>query len=506
MRRRSVLKAGGLAAGLGLAGVLAPLAHSQSGAQGAPAASDLPLTPPVPGAPRPSLAVHSMSETLANGLRVIVVPRPGVALVSAALLIRSGSEVDPDGRAGLADLAATLLTRGTTTRSAPRIAQDADALGGSLDSGAGWDRSRIAITVTRARLPAALDLMADVALNPRFAPAEIERARRQALDGLRVAYSEPGTLAQMVAVRSLFGNGIYGTPRLGTPASLARITRADLAALHTAWYRPDNAILVLAGDIAPADGLGLARRSLGAWARPAAPLATLASVRRATVAGASGRTVPPLALIDLPGAGQAGVVAIMPAVTRAAPDYYSGMVASTVLGGSSSSRLAVEIRVKRGLTYDARSSLDARRVAGLELASVQTNNPSAPEVVGLIRTEVQRLATSPVAPAELAARVARLVGSYGRSLETTAGLAARVSELALHEIDLDEINRAVARLQAVTAADVQGFAARHWPLSALRFAVVGAADAFAPALQKEFPDSVLLPAARLDLEQPGLVR
>ena len=485
MRRRTVLQTGLATAGLAALGPW-------------PAALAQELTvPPPPGPPRPPTPVHTVDQTLPNGLRVLVAPRPGVALVSAVLLIRSGSEVDPPQRAGLADLTATLLTRGSAKRSAPEIARAAEALGGSLDGSAGWDRSRLAITVTPARLPAALQLLAEVARQPRFAPAELERARRQALDGLRVAWSEPGTLAQLVAARSLFGAGTYGAPRLGTPATLARLTRADLTAFHATWYRPDNAVLVLAGDLAPADALALAARTLGDWRHADTILPV--PVRRAAVS-----TLPPVVVVDLPGAGQAGVVGALPAVPRAAPDYFAGVVANAVLGGSSSARLALEIRVRRGLTYDARSSLDARRVAGLAVAAVQTNNPSAPEVLGLLRAEVARLGQSAPEPAELAARVAYLVGAYGRSLETTAGLAARIAELALQGIAIDQVNTAPALLQAVSAEAVRRFAATHWPAGALRVANAGEAAQFLDSLRRAGPEVLVVPAAALDLEQPGL--
>jgi len=474
---------GTLAAGLNLA-------HAQGLAPGLTA-------PPAPGAPRPPQVVTPVSEVLANGLRVVVAPRPGSGLVTAVLVLRSGSEVDPPQRAGLADLAATLLTRGTRTRSAPAIAQAAEALGGALDAAAGWDRTRVTMTVTRARLAPALALLAEVVRTPRFAPAELERARRQAIDALKLAYSEPGTIAQLAAARALFGSGTYGTPRAGTPASLARIARADLVQLHNSWYRPDNAILVLAGDIEPAGAVELARAAWGTWDRPAASLP-------AVVRAAPQPTLPALVQLDMPGAGQAAVVAALPGVARNAPDYYAGVVANAVLGGSSSSRLATEIRIKRGLTYHAGSSFDARRGTGLLIASVQTNNPTAGTVVDLVRAGIRQLAVEPVPAAELQARIAYLVGAYARSLETTAGLAARVGELALFDLDLTELTRAMTRLEAVTADDVRRFAERWWTDAALRVAVAGDLRAFGAGLGKEVPGTLVVPVSAIDFEAPGL--
>src|SRR5699024_5858217 len=133
---------------------------------------------------------------------------------------------------------------------------------------------------------------------------------------------------------------------------------------------------------------------------------------------------------------------------RGDKDYYIGSVANAVLGGSYSARLNEEIRIKRGLSYGAHSSLDTRRAGGQWMALVQTKNPPAAAVVNLIGSESARLGTSPVPDTELAARKATLTGSYGRSLETTGGLASRVGTLALYDIDPAQISQYIRRVDA----------------------------------------------------------
>ena len=209
----------------------------------------------------------------------------------------------------------------------------------------------------------------------------------------------------------------------------------------------------------------------------------------------------------MPGAGQAGVAVTLPAAQRHSDDYYAGLLANAILGGSSSSRLATEIRIKRGLTYDARSAYDPRRLAGLSLAMVQTNNPSAPEVVELALAEVARLSREPVADAELKARATNLIGAFGRSLETTSGLAGRLGELALFDIDLAEIGRVVERIEAVGPADVRRYAATYWNPAAVRVIVAGDAKLFAEALNKKYSgegSQLVIAVDRLDLERPQL--
>jgi zinc protease len=456
-----------------------------------------PTTPPAPG-PAPTLNVPTPSlQTLGNGLQVVSVRRAGLPLVTAQLLLRSGGEMDPVALAGVSDLTANLLAKGAAGKSAPQIAAAAEALGGSLDASAGWDEAAVGITVTTPKLPQALALLADVVRRPEFSDAELKRAQTQALDDLRLELSQPTSLAQLAAHRAVFGDGAYGHSRVGTLASLAKITRADVQAQHAALYRPDNAILVLAGDISPEQAMQLAQASFGDWQAPATPLPT-------APAGSGSSALPALLVIDQHGAGQAGVVAAHAAPPRKDADYYIGAVANAVLGGSYSARLNEEIRIKRGLSYGARSDLDGRRDGGLWLGSAQTKNPSAPQVVELMLGEFSRLGSTPVPADELAARKATLVGGYGRSLETTAGLAAQVGDLAVYGIDLGEIGRYVERVQAVTPTQVQAYAAQHLGADGTHVVVVGDAAQFGAALAKAHPQATTLQSDRIDLDSADL--
>ncbi|KZC24867.1 multidrug transporter [Rhodanobacter thiooxydans] len=461
------------------------------------AAAEFPATPPAPG-PAPQLSVPTpTAQTLANGLQVVSVRRAGLPLVTAQLIVRSGGEMDPPSLAGLADLTANLLSKGAAGRSAPQIAAAAEALGGSLDAAAGWDESAVGITVTTPKLAQALGLLAKVVRQPDFSAEELKRAQTQSLDDLRLTLSRPTALASLAASRGVFGDGAYGHSRGGTPASIARIGRADVQRLHATLYRPDNAILVLAGDITPAQAQQLAEASFGDWRKPATPLP-------ARPAGKAVSRLPAVLLIDQRGAGQAGVVAAHAAPSRSDDGYYVGTLANAVLGGSYSARLNEEIRIKRGLSYGAGSRFQPLRDAGLWLASAQTKNPSAAPVVELVLGEFKRLGDSRVGADELAARKATLIGGYGRSLETTAGLAERVGELAVYGVPLDEIGKYIAKVQAVTPKQIEKYAKQHLAAGAATVVVVGDAAQFAADIRKAHPQAALLQSTALDLDSPTL--
>src|SRR5690606_1959261 len=150
-----------------------------------------------------------------------------------------------------------------------------------LNANASWDQSGVGITVTTPKLPQALDLLAEVVRQPDFSEAELKRSQTQALDDLQLMLSRPTTLASFAASRAVYGSGAYGHSRSGTPASIPRITRADVRQLHATLYRPDNAILILTGDITPAQAQQLAQASFGDWSRPATPLPPQPAGKRA---------------------------------------------------------------------------------------------------------------------------------------------------------------------------------------------------------------------------------
>ena len=449
-------------------------------------------TPPPPTPPRSVQFPKPVERTLANGLRVIVIERAGTSVVTAQLVIKNGGEVDPPELAGLGNMLADLITKGTEKRSATQIAEAVEALGGSLYSSARWDSTRVGVDVMSSKIGPAVDILADVVRRPTFKDEEIERLRQQTLDDLTVELGQPGSIARYAAARVIFGDAPYGQPLAGTPESIARINRDEFLKYHRRWYRPDNAILVIGGDIKSKNAFALAERYFGDWKKPAEPLPALPAPK--PVVSAEPRVV----VVDKPDAGQAAVLVARAGINRNDPDYFRGLVANSVLSGYSG-RLNQEIRIKRGLSYGAGSQLDTRRNVGPFIASAQTKNPSAVQVAELLLGEVSRLATAPVPDVELNPRKAVVVGNFARNLETSAGLVAQVATLAVYGISFDEINRYIGNVQNIAASDVQRFAGSHLDARATSIVIVGNGKEFLPELRKKYPQVEVIPMAELDL-------
>jgi zinc protease len=451
--------------------------------------------PPQPGAAIAAKIPPATEKTLANGLRVIVANRPGLPLVAADLRFSAGSALDPADRAGLATMTADLATRGTTTRSATDIARQIESLGASLGASAGADASSVSASTRSDKAAQVFAVMADVAQHPAFQEEELERARQEALDGLIVSLRQPNSVGGYAMTRRLFGAGPYGkTP---SPKSIAALTQADAQQFHATWWRPDNAVLVIAGDITPDAGFKLAEDVFGKWPKPASALPPAAE------ASARVGAQQPL-VIDMPKIGQAAVLLGRVGPSRLAPDYFPTLLANNVLGGGYSARLNAEIRIRRGLSYGAGSGLASRKLDAPIVASAQTRNDAVPQVVELMSAELRRLGSEPIAEAELASRKAVLIGGFGRSVETTGGLAGQLSSLAQFGLPLDNLQRYAADVSAVTPQQTSDAARAHFDPATASIVVVGDAAVFGAKLGAKYPRIERIAVDKLDLDSPTL--
>lgn len=455
-------------------------------------------TPPPPSAEHETKFATPRETRLENGLRVIVAERPGLPLLSAQIQIGHGAAADPAGLAGTATMAGDLLTKGTDSMSAPQIAQVIESLGGTIGSGAGRETSAAYLVVMSKEAEAALKILADVVLHPAFKQEEIDRLRNQRLDYLRVALQQPGSLARFVTERVVFGSGPYGHAANGTLESLPAIKREQIVEFYRRHYCPREATLILAGDLTLAEGKKFAVNLFGSWKNEEPSPNDAKSVLAPD-------WKPQDLVVDMPEAGQAAITVAKPAIERTSPEYYAGMVANAALGTGFVSRLNREIRIKRGLSYGAGSSIETRRQPGLFSAAVQTKNESAAEVAQLIRGELKRLVTEPVKGAELQARQAVLTGRYARNLETNEGVVNQLSEFVAYDLPLDTLDKYIPSIDAVTSEAVTGFAEKYLAQPA-SLIIVGKATDFLAPLKKAFPDVKVIAQRDLDLNRADLTK
>ena len=454
------------------------------------------MAPPAPGEPRAMATPRVVERTLSNGLRVIVAKSTDLPILNAQLVIAGGAAGDPADQPGLAAMTAGLASQGAGARSAPEIARTLEALGANIGGGAGADATTLFLSAPVASAAAAGAVFADVVQRPTFAEDEVVRSRTQAVNALRVNLRQPGPLASLVLNRLAFGAAPYGAPSSGTPDSVAAMTRDQIDGFHDRWWRPDNAALIITGGMGAEEGFAFAERTLGDWSRPAEA--------RPTVGTRSGEALPPrLIVVDLPGAGQAAIAAGVRGPARSDPDFYPLAVANAVLGGGQNGHLFQEVRAKRGLSYGANSSLPGRAESGLLIASTQTKNESAAEVVDLVLAQMERVRTEAITEQALSDRETYLAGGFSRTIETTGGLGGFLADAVTLGLPLDESERYGERIRATTSMTMRAAARRLDPEQAY-VVVVGDAGMFIDTMRAAHPDLVVIPAAELDLLDPTL--
>ena len=402
--------------------------------------------------PSPSLRLPSVEERkLANGLRVIYLPNREQPVVTMSVMVRSGASSEPAAKAGLAQITAALLDQGTKTRSAQQIAETIDSSGGALGASAGWDATTVSTTVLVNRAATAAELLADVLRNPEFKDEEIDRIRTQTLNALQLSRSNAGAVADEVFDKVVFGASPYAHPIGGTPESVRALTRDDLVAFHAAHFVPNNATLVVVGDVTAKEAFDLAERHLGSWERrdlPAEPAAT-------APAAAKRRII----VLDKPDAAQTEIRAGMAGIARADADYFAAVVTNAIFGATPfTSRIENELRVKRGLTYGAGSHFDTRLLGGSFQIDTNTKTETTVEAVQVILDEIARLQGADVPAEELAQRKKYLTGAFLVGLETPEAVATRMLQAELYGLGTDYLATYSMRVEAVSAADVRRIA------------------------------------------------
>ena len=391
-------------------------------------------------------------EILANGAVLLVAERPAIPIVVVRVGVPAGAVYDPADALGVANLTAALLTRGTARRTGPELDRAIEFVGGSLEAGAGSDGAAVTLSVLKKDLALGLDLLAEVLLQPAFAPDELTRQVTDIQGSLRRSEQEPDTVAAREMSRLMFPGHPYGRPVAGTIESVGKITREQVTAFHQRHYRPDGANIVAVGDVTVADIRRELLQRLAGWTPPSVAVGAVA--KAPSVAPAEERKI----VRDLT---QTTVLLGRPSIRQDDPDYFALSVATYILGGGSASRLYTRVREERGLAYSVYSSLAPARYGASYLVSLQTRTDGVVEAVRLTREEMARLAREPVAPRELSLAKSYLIGSFPLRLDTSGKLARFLGAVEENGLGLDYPDRYKERIGRVSAADVQRVAAKY---------------------------------------------
>jgi len=457
------------------------------------------MAPPGPGTAPEIAEPEIVDAELSNGIPVVAVQTGEVPIATISMLFPGGSKTDPRERAGLAQLAASLADKGTQDYSAEQIAARFESLGAAFGGGAGSDGTSFSLTAPVANLDAAGALAAEIVKGAVYPQDKVARERDRAIEGLKVAMKEPGSLARFVLRTAMYGEAPYGSQPSGTEESLAAIDRAALVGHREAYFHPERMQVVVSGGIAPERAVALAEAMFGDWSRATEPGAV---PEEAAGAGPEVRTI----VVDLPGAGQAAVLAGVRAPARIDPDYFPLELANSLLGGGSSGRLFEEVRTKRSLSYGAYSGFADRADDSILTASAQTKNESAAEVAQIFLNEFERLGSEALDEDLLQKRRLYLSGRYARALETSGGFNNIVATLLQQGLPPEEANAYAERLAGVDPGAASLAAKTYVDPDRATIVIVGDAAKFIDGVRELRGEVEVIPASEIDLAAPSLRR
>ncbi len=320
--------------------------------------------------------------------------------------------------------------------------------------------------------------MGELVTQPAFRAEELERERKSRLQALRQQNDQPGVIASRLFAGTVYGTDHpYGHPANGTLASIGALRRDDVAGFYSRYYRPNNAVLIVVGDVTPAEASALATRAFSGWQRGDVPKDTEAVPARPEPKKTA------ILLVDKPGAAQSEIRIGHPGVSRTSPDFYALQVLNMALGGQFASRINLNLREAKGFTYGARSGFNAARGDGAFVASAGVfTGKTDSSLVEFFRELRDVREGRPLTAAEVEFAKASLIRAYPRRIETNAGVASSLAELALFRLPDAELTGYLAKLEAVKPADVTRVAQKYLSPENSVVVVVGDVEKIQPGI------------------------
>ena len=419
--------------------------------------------------PDPTFSLPAFERAmLSDGVQVMAAGHHRAPVLTLLLLLPVGAAADPPDQPGLAALTADLFDEGSAALSDVELHRALMRIGGRLSTEVWSDATVVGLTTLSRHAREGLRLLFEIAVRPRFDPADVARVRDLRINRIRQLRRSAAAVADRVFVEALYRSHPYGHPAIGTEAALRALGPAEVADFHRRWYLRRPWTLVAVGDLAPEALLAEVAR---AWdegaladggAPPAAPPPAPPPVTRRMV------------FAEREGAVQSEIRLGHAGVPRTSPDYYALSVLNMVLGGQFVSRVNLNLREDKGYTYGARTSFDWR--VGRGPFSLQVGVQTA-ATLDALREAVREIAEvrgpRPPSPRELETARAALTRGFPRSFETAFQVARAGMRIALHGLPDDHYTRFVQRILAVGADDVLRAAQRHLRPDELLAVVVG---------------------------------
>jgi predicted Zn-dependent peptidase len=402
---------------------------------------------------------------LPNGLIVLTERMEYMRSVAMGVWIKSGSRCEPAEMNGITHFVEHMLFKGTRSRSAQQIAREMDSIGGNLDAFTGKETICFNVKSLAEHVPIALDVLADLVLNPVFDAPEMERERGVILEEIKLDEDNPEVLVHELFTQAFWKDHPLGWPILGTSKTVARLGRDSLVAYHGDRFHGGNMIFSAAGNL---DHDEFAETVAGKFSS----LASGETLHELPAPEASARIV----LRNKKSLEQVQICLGVPAPRITDENRYATLILNTVLGGGMSSRLFQTIREERGMAYSIYSDLSPYRDTGTLCVFAGASVGKGLEVVELVLEEFRKLKQELLGEEELTRAKDQVKGNILLALESSN---ARMANLARQEMYFHEfitVEEIIARISEVDAAQVQAMAQRLFDPARIAVTLLGRLD------------------------------
>jgi zinc protease len=421
-------------------------------------------------------------STLGSGLELDSVQLQQLPTVQIQLVIKSGSAADPEALHGLSGLVAAMLKEGTAKRSSAQIAEAVDFLGAALWVDNDEETIRIHMQALSEHLDQALGLIAELAMRPKFSDAELSKLKKREKDRLALQSQNPNFLVAREFHRALYGKHPYA--EIDTTVEVVeKVKRKDLSDWHAAHFAPNNAFLVVVGDVSPERAKQASETAFNGWRSHPVPETVYASPPP--------RTQREVILVDRPQSVQSVIFVGNLALERNHPDFIPLMVANQVLGGSAASRLFMDLREKQSLTYGAYSTVYERVQVAPFRAYASVRNEVTAQAMKAFMEHLDRIVREPAPAAELADAKRYLTDRFPLRIETPGKIASLVTDLRLYGFPDDYWESYRSQVAAIEPAQALAAGQRHVQSDKALIVVVGKAADIKDALSAYGPVTVL---------------
>jgi zinc protease len=433
--------------------------------------------PPKPSGP---LRLPPARETrLPNGLTLVLVADHRAPIVTVDVAVPVGEVNDPPGQTGLAEATADLLTEGAGHLSSHDLAREVERLGGRVSSSSSPDYSEVSASVLAENAGPMIEIVADILLRPLFPQQEVALYKNTRIEKLALERQDPAFVVSEEFNRIIYGAHPYSASA-PTPESISAMSRSSIQDFYQANYGPEGSYLVAVGDFDPILIEARLRSILGAWRQP--PPRSPGAFPPPPA-----RTEKTIYLVDRPGSEQADIRIGNLAIKRSAPDFIPLMIANTILGGGTSSRLFLNIREQKGYTYDVSSSLAGLKQYGTFFGATETRNEAVALAIKEILVEFDRIRSDNLSVQELQSAKNFINGEYSLLLSTQEGLANQVLRTRLLGLEQGSLEAMPSRVEAVTADQVRQAARSYILADRPAIVVVGDAATLKKALESLAP-------------------